>query len=162
MEKEEFIEAGKLVNSHGVAGEAKLEVWLDSPEFMKRFKRLYIDGREYKLLSSRVHKGFLLATLEGVTDVNAVMALKGRTVYVRRADAPLRKGAFFLQDILGAQVLDESGAEIGRLEEIFETPASYIYVVRGEREHLIPAVPEFVLSTDPDAGIITVRLIEGM
>ncbi len=162
MDKKEFIEAGKIINTHGIAGELKIDVWLDSPEFLRRFRRLFIDGREVKLLSSRVHKGFLLASLEGVTDVNSAMALKGRTVLVRREDAPLRKGAFFLQDIIGAKVLDEGGAEIGVLAEIFETPASFIYVVRGEREHLIPAVPEFVIATDPEAGVVTVRLIEGM
>ena len=43
-----------------------------------------------------------------------------------------------------------------------DDPASRVYVVKGEREHLIPAVPEFVMSTDADAGLITVRLIEGM
>ena len=94
--------------------------------------------------------------------VNAAMALKGRTVFIDRADARLPKGAFFLQDIIGAAVVDESGSEIGKLVDVMETPASNVYVVKGEREHLIPAVPEFILSTDADNGIITVHLIEGM
>ena len=100
--------------------------------------------------------------LEGVEDVNAAMALKGRTVFIDRADARLPKGAFFLQDIIGASVVDESGSEIGKLVDVMETPASNVYVVKGEQEHLIPAVPEFILSTDADNGIITVHLIEGM
>ena len=45
---------------------------------------------------------------------------------------------------------------------MMETPASHVYVVKGETEHLIPAVPEFVMSTDVENGIITVHLIEGM
>ena len=162
MEKKQYIEAGRIVNTHGVAGEVKIEVWLDSPQFLKSFKRCFIDRREVKLLSARVHKGFLIAKLENVEDVNAAMALKGRTVFIDRADARLPKGAFFLQDIIGAAVVDESGNEIGKLVDVMETPASNVYVVKGETEHLIPAVPEFILSTDAENGIITVHLIEGM
>ena len=162
MEKKQYIEAGRIVNTHGVAGEVKIEVWLDSPQFLKSFKRCFIDRREVKLLSARVHKGFLIVKLEGVEDVNAAMTLKGRTVFIDRADARLPKGTFFLQDIIGASVVDESGNEIGKLVDVMETPASNVYVVKGEQEHLIPAVPEFILSTDADNGIITVHLIEGM
>ena len=162
MEKREYVEAGRITNTHGVAGEVKIEVWLDSPQFLKSFKRCFIDRREVKLLSARVHKGFLIVKLEGVEDVNAAMALKGRTVFIDRADARLPKGAFFLQDIIGAAVVDESGNEIGKLADVMETPASNVYVVKGETEHLIPAVPEFVMSTDVENGIITVHLIEGM
>lgn len=162
MEKKQYIEAGRIVNTHGVAGEVKIQVWLDSPQFLKSFRRCFIDKREVKLLSARVHKGFLIAKLENVEDVNAAMALKGRTVFIDRADARLPKGAFFLQDIIGAAVVDESGNEIGKLADVMETPASNVYVVKGETEHLIPAVPEFILSTDAENGIITVHLIEGM
>lgn len=162
MEKKQYIEAGRIVNTHGVAGEVKIEVWLDSPQFLKSFKRCFIDKREVKLLSARVHKGFLIAKLQGVEDVNAAMALKGRTLFIDRSDARLPKGAFFLQDIIGASVVDEQGSEIGKLADVMETPSSNVYVVKGEREHLIPAVPEFILSTDAENGIITVHLIEGM
>ena len=163
MEKKAFIEAGRIVNTHGVRGEVKIEVWLDSPQFFKSFKHLTLAGGEEKsVLSARVHKGFVIAQLEGVEDVNAAMALKNRTVLVRRADARLPKGRFFLQDILGARVVDEDGRELGVLQDVLETPAAAVYVVQGEREHLIPAVPEFIKKTDADAGLITVHLIEGM
>ena len=163
MEKKPLIEAGRIVNTHGVRGEVKIEVWLDSPRFLKSFKRFALDsGEELKVLDAKIHKDFVIARLEGVDDVNAAMRLKGKTLFVRREDAALPKGAFFLQDIIHARVVDESGAEIGTLVDIIETPASNVYVVKGAAEHLIPAVPEFVKKTDPDAGIITVHLIEGM
>ena len=162
MEKQQYIEAGRITNTHGVAGEVKIEVWLDSPQFMTRFPRIYIDGKPLALRSARVHKQFLLCSLEGVEDVNAAMTLKGKTVYIDRGDAKLPAGAYFLQDLIGAQVVDEQGKEIGVLTEVMERPASNIYVVKGETEHLIPAVPEFIMSTDIEAGRITVRLIEGM
>lgn len=162
MEKQQYIEAGRIVNTHGVAGEVKIEVWLDSPQFMKKCGRIFVDGAPLKIISAREHKGFLLARLEGVDDVNAAMRLKGREVRIDRGDAKLPRGAYFLQDIIGAAVVDEAGGVVGTLEEIMETPASRIYVVRGEREHMIPAVPEFIRSVDAERGVITVHLIEGM
>ena len=163
MEKKALIEAGRIVNTHGVQGEVKIEIWLDSPQFFKSFKRLVLDnGEELKVLGARTHKGFVIARLEGVEDVNAAMRLKGKNVSVRREDAALPRGAFFLQDIIGAKVVDEQGSEIGTLQDVMETPASNIYVVKGESEHLIPAVPEFILKTDAENGVITVHLIEGM
>ena len=162
MEKQQYIEAGRIVNTHGVAGEVKIEVWLDSPQFMKKCGRIFIDGAPLKIISAREHKGFLLAHLEGVDDVNAAMRLKGREVRIDRGDAKLPRGAYFLQDIIGAAVVDEAGGAVGTLEEIMETPASRIYVVRGAREHMIPAEPEFLRSVDAGRGVITVHLIEGM
>ena len=163
MEKKTLIEAGRIVNTHGVQGEVKIEVWLDSPRFFKSFRRLVLPGGgELKILSAREHKGFVIARLEGTEDVNAAMPLKGRVVQIAREAAKLPRGAFFIQDILGASVRDEAGREIGKLTDVLERPASNIYVVQGEREHLIPAVPEFVRGTDVENGIITVHLIEGM
>ena len=163
MAKQAFIEAGRIVNTPGVQGEVKIEVWLDSPRFFKSFKRLYTDREtELTVQSARTHKDFVIAKLEGVDDVNAAMTLKGQRVWVKRSDAALPSGAFFLQDIIGARVVDESGNEVGTITEVMETPASNVYVVKGETEHLIPAVPAFILSTDVDAGVITVHLIEGM
>ena len=162
MEKQAYIDAGKIVNTHGVRGEVRIEVWLDSPALLKRCGRVFLGGEEKKILSAREHKGFLIAQLEGVADVSAAQALKNRVVQIARADAKLPRGAYFLQDIIGASVVDESGAEIGKLTEVLELPGQRVYVVRGETEHLIPAVPAFILNTDADAGVITVRLIEGM
>ena len=162
MEKQQYIEAGRIVNTHGVSGELKIEVWLDSPQFLRRFPRVFIGGTERRLLSGKVQKRFLIAKLEGVEDVNAAMALKGKTITVDRNDVRLPKGSFFVQDILGAAVVDEQGVRIGTLADVWERPAHDVYVVRGETEHLIPAVPEFILKTDAEAGVITVHMIEGL
>ena len=158
----QYVEAGKIVNTHGVTGEVKIEVWLDSPAFFKTFKRLFINGAEKKILSAREHKQFIIARLEGVEDLNAAMALKGKTVEILRADARMKDGEFFVQDILGFTVVDEDGHAVGKLVDAFETPASMLYVVRGESEHLIPAVREFILGIDAEKEEIRVHLIEGM
>ena len=158
----EYVEAGRIVNTHGVTGEVKIEVWLDSPEFFRSFKRLFLGGAEKKILSARAHKQFVIARLEGVDDLNAAMALKGKVVEILRADAHLKDGEFFVQDILGFTVADEQGNIVGKLVDAEETPASMLYVVRGEAEHLIPAVKEFILGFDAEKEQIRVHLIEGM
>ncbi len=162
MEKQAYIDAGRIVNTHGVRGEVRIEVWLDSPALLKRCGRVYLGGEEKKILSAREHKGFLIALLQGVEDVNAAQALKNRVVKIARADAKLPRGAYFLQDIIGASVVDESGAEVGKLAEVLELPGQRVYVVRGETEHLIPAVPAFILGVDADREQIRVHMIEGL
>ena len=162
MEKSKFLEAGEIVSTHGVRGEVKILPWTDSVDFLRRFKTLYINETPYTVTHSFAHKGCMIAALEGIDDVNAAMALKGRTVCFARADARLPKGSFFLADLLGAQVVTEEGAPVGELVDIIENPTQNVYVVRGESEHLIPAVPEFIRSCDTENGVVTVHLIEGM
>ena len=162
MEKNQYLEIGQIVNTHGIRGEVRIQPWADSPEFLLRFKTFYIDGAPVRVRAARVHKGCVIALFDGVEDVNAAMGLKNKTLCIDRADARLPKGSFFLADILGARVVTEDGAEPGALADTLDLPGQRVYVVRGEREHLIPAVPEFILHTDADAGVITVRLIKGM
>lgn len=120
--KERFIEAGEIVNTHGVRGEVKILPWTDSAEFLAAFRTLYIDGRPVKVRSARVHKQTVLASLEGVEDVNAAMRLKGRRVFIDRADAKLPEGGYFIQDIIGAEVVTEDGESIGKLAEVMDAP----------------------------------------
>ena len=156
-----YLEAGKIVNTHGVRGEVRIVPWADSAEFLRRFRTFYIDGTAYKVLRSRVHKSQLIAALEGVEDVNAAMALKNRVISIDRADVKLPEGRYFVQDLIGLAVRSDDGAELGQLSEVLDLPQGQVYVVKGEREILIPDVPEFILNIDPETGI-TVHLIEGM
>ncbi len=160
--KKQYLEAGRIVNTHGVRGEVKIEPWADEAAFLTRFKRFYLDGKPVRVLSCRVHKTMCIAALEGIDDVNAAMPLKGKILFIDRDDARLPEGTVFIQDILGAKVVDESGAELGVLAEVVPAPAASVYVVRGQREILIPDVPAFILDKDADNGVVTVRLIEGM
>ena len=160
--KKQYLEAGRIVNTHGVRGEVKIEPWADEAAFLTRFRRFYIDGAQVKVQSCRVHKTMCIAALEGVDDVNAAMALKGRVISINRDDARLPAGTVFLQDILGARVVDETGRELGVLAEVLPAPAASVYVVKGEREILIPDVPAFILDKNADEGVVTVRLIDGM
>ena len=162
MAKEPYLEAGKIINTFGVRGEVKLDPWCDSAEFLKPLKTLYIDGAPRAVASSRVHKGMLIIRFADVEDVNSAMLLKNKIVYFARSDVHLPKGRHFVADLLGAAVVDEQGAEIGKLTEVLDMPAGQVYVVQGETEHTIPAVPEFILDIDADGKVIRVHLIEGM
>ena len=160
--KQPFLEAGKIVNTFGIRGEVKLQPWCDSAEFLRQFKALYYDGQRREVASARVHKDMLILRFAGCEDVNAAMALKNKIVYFAREDAKLPEGRFFIADLLGAAVIDESGQEVGKLTDVLDMPAGQIYVVQGETEHTIPAVPEFILDIDTEAGVIRVHMIEGM
>ena len=162
MAKEPYLEAGKILNTFGVRGEVKLDPWCDSAEFLKPLKTLYLDGAPRAVASSRVHKGMLIVRFADVEDVNGAMLLKNKIVYFARSDVHLPKGRHFVADLLGAAVVDEQGAEIGKLTEVLDMPAGQVYVVQGETEHTIPAVPEFILDIDADEKTIRVHLIEGM
>ncbi len=157
-----YLECGKIVNTHGIRGEVKIVPWADSPDFLCRLSTLYIDERPVPIRSARVHKGNVIAALDGVDDVDAAMLLKDKVVYLDRDEVSLPEGAFFLADIIGLQVIDEEGQSLGVLTDILSPSVQQVYVVKGQREIMIPAVPEFILETNVAMGYMKVRLIEGM
>lgn len=159
-----FITAGQIVNTHGIRGEVKLLPRGVDAEELTGCKVLYVGGRPYACAASRVHKGCLLAKLEGVDDMDAALALKGREVKVRREDVPLPPGEYFDEELIGLAARDaETGEELGKLEEVLAYPAHKIYVVRGGRdEFLIPAVPAFIAGIDMAAGTVDVHMLEGL
>ena len=71
----QLLECGKIVNTHGIRGEVKIQPWADSPEVLCALPALYIDGAPVALRSARVHKGNVIALLEGVSDVDQAMLL---------------------------------------------------------------------------------------
>ena len=158
----QFLEAGQIVNTHGIRGEVQIVPWADDAAFLRKFKTFYIDNRPVRVERSSVHKTRLIVKFEGVDDINAAMPMKTKVIFIDRADAKLPKGRFFIQDILGAKVVTEAGEPVGTLTDVMDMPQGQIYQVQGETEHLIPAVPEFVKHVDVDGGVITVALIEGM
>ena len=158
----QLLECGKIVNTHGIRGEVKIQPWADSPEVLCALPALYIDGAPVALRSARVHKGNVIALLEGVSDVDQAMLLKNKVVWLNRDDLRLPEGTFFLADLIGLRVVHEEGQELGILNEVLSPSRQQVYVVKGDRELMIPAVPQFILETNVAGGYIKVRLIEGM
>ena len=162
MEPNRFLEIGKIINTHGVRGEVKLEPWADSPQQLKNLKNLWLEGKALPIQDCRVHGRFVIAKLEGVDSVEAAMTLKGKVVLADREELPLSEGSYFIQDMIGLPVLDQNGNEIGCLKEVLDYPAGRVFVVQGEAEHLIPEKGGFLTSLDPALGHLEVNLLEGM
>ncbi|MBQ6831896.1 MAG: 16S rRNA processing protein RimM [Oscillospiraceae bacterium] len=157
--KLQYLEAGEIVTTHGVRGEVKILPWADSPEFLLDFNRVLIGTKEYKMEQCRVQKSCNLVKLSGVDTMEDAQALRGKVIKVYREDAP--EGLIFAAELEGISVYCE-GVCIGELTQVLDYPGNKVYVVKGEYEYMIPAVKQFVLSTDLDNNRMEVRLIEGM
>ena len=154
-----FIEAGEIVNTHGVRGEIKMLPWLDSPEDMRGFTRCRIGGKDYAITACRVQNTCNLLKLEGVDTMEAAQALRGKTVTLYRED--MDEDVIFAGDLIGMEVFSQA-KRIGELTQVLDYPGNQVYVVKGEREYMLPAVKEFILSTDLDGNRMEVKLLEGM
>ena len=157
--KLEFLEAGEIVTTHGVRGEMKVLPWADGPDFLCDFSRVRISGREYEVESCRVQKSCNLLKLKGIDTMEDAQKMRGKIVEIFRSDAP--NDIVFAAELIGITVFSE-GKEIGKIVDVLDYPGNKVYVVKGEKEYMIPAVKAFVLNTDVDNEIMNVRLIEGM
>ena len=157
--KLEFLEAGEIVTTHGVRGEMKVLPWADGPEFLCDFDRVRIAGVEYKIESCRVQKSCNLLKLKGIDTMEDAQKIRTKVVEIFRSDAP--KDIIFAAELTGIAVFSE-GVQIGKITDVLDYPGNKVYVVKGEKEYMIPAVKAFILDTDLDKGIMQVRLIEGM
>ena len=161
--KKRLLEAGKIVNTHGIRGELRIQPWADSPDFLAGFKCIYIDETPVKILSARVHKGCVIAALEGVYDIESAIRMKNKVVFIDRDDALLEEGRYFVADLVGLRATNhETGENLGNVVDVMTLPSNNVYVIKGEREILVPAVPDFIIETNIEEGYIKVRLIEGM
>ncbi len=165
--KSPFLEAGRVVGTHGVRGELRVEPWCDSARFLTGFSEFYWDGgrEKVKVVSSRPHKSLLLLRLEGVDTVEAADALRGRVLYLARKDAALPEGRYFVQDILGLSAVDaDSGRVYGKVTDVFPTGANDVYQVTDEdgKEYLVPAIRDVVVRVDPDGGVLELRPMRGI
>ena len=154
-----YIEAGEIVTTHGVRGEVKVLSWLDSPEMLCEFDRCRIDGKEYVMDAVRVQKTCNLVKLRGVDTMEDAQKLRGKTMELYRED--ISDELIFAAELVDMEVYAE-GACIGKIKEVLDYPGNSVYVVQGEREYMIPAVKEFILSTDLEKNQMQVKLLKGM
>ncbi len=163
---QQYLEVGKVTSTHGVMGEVRVQPWADSPEFLCQFKTLYVDEAHWpiKVERARVHKNMVIMKFEGLTDVPGALAMRNAILYIDRKDAKLPEGAFFIADLIGAEVRDAAdGHVLGKLTDVLNLPANNVYVVKGgERDMMIPAVPAFIAETNVEEGYIRVNVIEGL
>lgn len=161
--KQEFLEAGKIINTFGVRGELKVQPWSDEVDFLKQFKTVYISGKPVGLKSVRVHQNNVLITLEGVNDMDAAIAYKNKVIQVRREDVKDMPYEHFIVDLIGLDAKNaETGEIFGKVTDILPYPAQDLYEVKGEKTWLIPDVPQFVREINEEEGYISFVVMEGL
>ena len=157
--KLQFVQAGEIVTTHGVKGEVKVLPWLDSVEDLCEFDRCLIDGKEFEIEQCRVQKTCNLVKLAGIDTMEAAQLMRGKTILLYRED--IDDEVIFAAELLGMEVFCE-GKKIGKIKDVLDYPGNSVYVVKGDYEYMIPAVKEFILSTDMQKNEMQVRIIEGM
>ena len=163
--KERYIETGEIVGTHGVRGEMRVYPWCDSPEFLTKFKTLYLNKGETALkVTSRTNKNMVLMKIKGVETIEDAEKLRGKVLYLDREDAALPKGTFFHFDLFGCKVFDaDSNEELGVITDVSQTGANDVWhITRDGKEYLIPSIPDVVINVDIDEQKVVIRPLKGI
>ena len=145
---QKYLEAGKVVTTHGVRGEMKLELWCDGVAFLKKVGRLYTTpqgGRCYKITSIRPQRG--------------------QVFYFDRDDATLPAGKWYVADLIGCEVRDaDTGKVYGVVTSVDHPGAQDIYTVKAPsgKEYMFPGVDAFLKERNPPEGYLLVTPIPGL
>ena len=156
MQRELLI--GSVLKPQGIRGEIKIKFYTDTPEDVKKFGRVFIDGEERKILSFRTDGEAVYLGLYGVADRNEAELLRGKNVYADRNDAPMPEaGRYYIVDLLGCKVVTDSGKELGELIKITPAATDVYTIKQGEKEILFPAVGDVFVKISPEEGIIVLK-----
>lgn len=162
-----FLEAGKIVNVHGLRGEVKIMPWCDGPDFLCEFDYLYLDKNgktELEVVNARVFKNMVIAKFDGIDTVEEAEKLREKVLYLSRDDVELDEDTYFIRDLIGIKVSDaDNGRVYGVIKDVFQTGANDVYTVSdGEKEYLVPAIADVVVSTDIDNKEMLIRPLKGL
>jgi 16S rRNA processing protein RimM len=163
----QYLEAGKIVGTHGLKGELRVTPWCDSADFLAELKTLYWDKGAQKLdvVSARVHKTLLLLQLKGIDTIEQADTLRGKIIYLDRSDAPLEEGRYYIQDLIETDVFDaDSCIYYGKLTEVIHTGANDVYQITSEskKNYLIPAIPDVIIDIDITNSKMLIRPMKGI
>ena len=163
----EYLELGQVVSTHGLKGEVRFNPWCDTPDFVKKFKTLYFDNKGekgIKVLSARPHGNVAILLLEGIDDVDKAKALKNTVLYMKRSDAKLSKGTWFIQELFDCTVIDvQTDKELGVICDVSETGANDVWHIKTSKgEVLIPAIKQVVVDVDVEVGIVKINVLKGL
>lgn len=164
----EFLEVGQIVGTHGVRGEMRLNPWADSPEFLKQFKTLYLDKngtKSIKVISARPHGNVVILKIDGIETVEQAAAMRSKVIYIRRADARISEGSYFIEELIGCTVIDADDGSVcyGTLTDVAQTGANDVwYIEKDGKEYLIPAIPDVVINADVANNTVIIRPLKGI
>lgn len=164
--KKEYLEAGKIVTTHGIRGEVKIMPYTDTPELLCEFDRLFMNKNhdEIYIEKSRVFKNMVIAKIEGIDTPEDAEKLRNKILYMHRDDLELDENTYFIQDLIGVEVKDANTDIVyGKITDVMQTGANDVYVISGnDKEYLVPAIPDVIVSTDIDNNIMLIRPLEGL
>ncbi|HID39682.1 MAG TPA: 16S rRNA processing protein RimM [Calditrichaeota bacterium] len=160
---------GKVLKPQGIKGEVKAQVITSIPEHFTELKQLYIneDDRWQALLveSVRLTGRFVYIKFAGIHSRNEAEKLRDRELFIEQNDLlPLENDAFYIHDLIGLNVENESGQRLGTITDVESYPANDVYVVSsaGGDEYLIPAIIDVVLHVDLQTRKMVIREMEGL
>lgn len=165
----EAVLLGKVIATHGIRGQLRIVLYSGDFSSVAGVESLMLLGEggekvAFAVAATARHGKKVLVTLRDYHDINQVLHLVGREVYVRREQLPeLPEGEYYWCDLLGLGVVTDRGEDLGILSDIIATGSNDVYVVKsGEREYLIPALEDVVRKIDLDNGIMKVSPPEGL
>lgn len=162
---QKYLEIGKIVTTHGIKGEVKIQPWCDSPEVLCEFDTLYNkDGSKTYSIKARPHGNMVIAKIDGIDTVEDANALRNRILYIDRDDCELPEGTYFVADLLGLDVFDEEGKFYGKLTDVTSAGgANDVYELNNNGKlYYIPAIPSVILKTDIEAKKMVIYPMEGL
>lgn len=163
----EYLEIGKITSTHGIKGEMRVQPWCDTPEYMKNFKTLYLDKKGEKPITvkSRPNGNMVIMKIQGVDTVESAAEYRNKVIYMKRSDAKLPDGTWFIQELIDCTVIDadNEGIVYGAISDVSQTGANDVWhIKKDDKEYLIPAIPDVVIDTDVVKGIIKIRPLKGI
>lgn len=165
----EYLEIGKIVSVHGLKGEVRVQPWCDSGDFMKKFKTLYFDKNgknSISVVACRPHGNVVILKLDGVDTPEQAQLLRGKMLYMKRADAKLAKTQYFIAELIGCTVYDADDERriYGKISDVSKTGANDVWHIQDEngKEYLIPAIPIVVVETDVENEKVKIRPLKGI
>lgn len=166
---EDLLQVGIITTTHGVNGEVKVFPTTDDPARFKKLKQVILDtGREKISLTVtqvRFFKNLVILKFKDYDNINDVEKWKSKGLYVTRENAvKCEEGEYFIADLVGMSVVSDEGEALGELSEVLSTGANDVYVVTkaGERDLLLPAIRECILSIDLDERVMKVHVMDGL
>lgn len=166
---EKYFRVGVIANTHGIRGEVKVYPTTDDINRFKKLKKCILDtGKEYidlNVESVKFFKNMVILKFKEYDNINDIECYKGKDILVSRDNAvKLEKGEYYIADILGAKVILEDGSEFGVLEDVMQTGANDVYVVKtlDNKEVLLPKIDECVKKLDIENKIVTVHIMKGL
>lgn len=166
---EELFRIGVITEPHGVRGEVKVFPTTDAPDRVKKIKEIiYMDGAERKILHTegvKHQKNLLIIKFQELSTRDDAEKYRKTELFVTRENAvPLSEDEYYVSDLIGLNVIDESEEKIGVLKDVIQTGANDVYQILMEdgRELLLPAIKQCVLNINIEENYVQVHVMEGL